>query len=247
MKDRVMEFPATSRNAAKWQIVNTSGTLPELIEELNRVCAGAERGEEFVLISAVGPPPESRAWPGPTRVTEINRWERAVRRLERLPCPILSLISGVCGGPSLDLMLASDYRVAARDMRLLLPVNDGQFWPGMGVHRLVTQLGVAAARRIVLWGSELTADEAVTIGLVDEVASDVQMSISAAQTLLGGQDGAELAVRRQLLLEASSSSYEAALGVHLAACDRELRRLTRQATGGRQSAGGDPAAGGDSP
>jgi isomerase DpgB len=36
--------------------------------------------------------------------------------------------------------------------------------------------------------------------------------------------GAELAIRRQLMDEASWMSFEDALGPHLAACDRALRR-----------------------
>ena len=38
-------------------------------------------------------------------------------------------------------------------------------------------------------------------------------------------EGAELAIRRQLMLEAPTATFEDALGVHLAACDRSLRRL----------------------
>ncbi|MEK8174877.1 hypothetical protein NKH77_54940 [Streptomyces sp. M19] len=55
----------------------------------------------------------------------------------------------------------------------------------------------------------------------------------------------ELAVRRQLLLEAASVEYDEALGVHLAACDRELRRLrgnTADARGGGPDGPGGPEA-----
>jgi isomerase DpgB len=43
--------------------------------------------------------------------------------------------------------------------------------------------------------------------------------------MLGRIAGPELSVRRQLLNEATSSAYEDAIGAHLAACDRELRRI----------------------
>ena len=35
--------------------------------------------------------------------------------------------------------------------------------------------------------------------------------------------GRELAIRRRLLLDATTTSYEDALGAHLAACDRAVR------------------------
>jgi len=37
--------------------------------------------------------------------------------------------------------------------------------------------------------------------------------------------GKEVAIRRQLLLDAAQHSFEEALGAHLAACDRALRRV----------------------
>jgi isomerase DpgB len=37
--------------------------------------------------------------------------------------------------------------------------------------------------------------------------------------------GAELAIRRQLMLEAMTTTFEDALGTHLAACDRALRSV----------------------
>jgi isomerase DpgB len=37
-------------------------------------------------------------------------------------------------------------------------------------------------------------------------------------------DGAEMAIRRQLIFEAGSTTFEDALGAHLAAADRALRR-----------------------
>jgi isomerase DpgB len=39
-----------------------------------------------------------------------------------------------------------------------------------------------------------------------------------------GSAMSELAVRRRLLLEAPSATFEDALGAHLAACDRLMRR-----------------------
>jgi isomerase DpgB len=42
--------------------------------------------------------------------------------------------------------------------------------------------------------------------------------------LTAGVAGEELAIRRQLLLDAGHTRFEDALGSHLAACDRALRR-----------------------
>lgn len=200
--------------------------LAVLASKLNAFCATAQDRDAATVVIALGiTSPESRSWPGSVRIGDVNRWERAVRRLERLPCASIAVAHGICGGPSLDVLLATDYRIAAPDLKLLLPVNDGQFWPGMALYRLAHQAGLGRGRQLALWGSELAAERAASIGIVDELSADVETAAEAAQVLFARLPGAEIAIRRQLLMEAAASSYEDALGAHLAACDRELRRL----------------------
>jgi isomerase DpgB len=82
-------------------------------------------------------------------------------------------------------------------------------------------------RRWILFGHPLSAVEAVDARLVDEVAEDTAAALATAIALLATADGADLAVRRQLMLDATTTSFEEALGRHLAACDR-LSRRTRE-------------------
>ncbi len=202
-------------------------SLPGLTEAVNAVCARAEdQTERTVVVLSFEPmPADCRNWPGAVDIQQVNRWERAVRRLEKLPAVSIAMLRGTCGGPALDLLLASDFRVATSDLRLVLPVNDEHVWPGMAVHRLVRHLGASRARQIVLWGTDIPLRRALDLGLVDHVDDDTTEAVRTATVLTGRLSGRELAVRRQLLLEAGSADYEDALGAHLAACDREVRRL----------------------
>ncbi|GAA4239893.1 hypothetical protein GCM10022254_62520 [Actinomadura meridiana] len=201
--------------------------LAEVTAAVNAVCAEAEdrRGHAVVVLRLAPGPDGSREWPGSVGIQDVNRWERAVRRLERLPVLTIAVAEGPCGGPALDLLLASDFRIGSPDLRLVLPINDGHFWPGMALFRLVQHLGVAWARKVVLWGVDLSGDRAVELGLIDEISTDLAEAIHTAAVLRGRISGPETTVRRQLVLEAASAEYEEALGAHLAACDRELRRL----------------------
>nr|BAU09324.1 DpgB [Streptomyces roseoverticillatus] len=202
--------------------------LVRLTELLTQACHRAEeRRTPTTVVLHLGGAPGDRSWPGAVGIHDVNRWERALRRLERLAAVTVAVARGTCTGPALDLLLAGDYRIADSALRLLLPVNDGHFWPGTAVHRLAVQLGVARARRLVLWGHELSAAEALDLGVIDTVDDDLDAAVRAATVLRGRIAGTELAVRRQLLLEAPATSHEDALGAHLAACDRELRRLRR--------------------
>jgi len=122
---------------------------------------------------------------------------------------------------ALDALLATDYRIADPAVRLLVSAAGGVTWPGLALYRLVRQAGVAAVRRAVLLGQPISAAEAASLHLIDEVTDDTATALSAVPWALGP----EIAIRRQLMLDATTADFDDALGVHLAACDRELRRV----------------------
>lgn len=166
----------------------------------------------------------------PPDVALVNKWERVLRRLERLDRPTVAVVHGDCGGTAVEVLLATDLRVAAAGTRLHVPTGPGGAWPGMGLYRLANQVGFAQVRRWILFGHPLSAVEAVDARLVDEVAEDTAAALATAIALLATADGADLAVRRQLMLDATTTSFEEALGRHLAACDRLSRRAREVAS-----------------
>ncbi|GGJ92463.1 hypothetical protein GCM10010123_22910 [Pilimelia anulata] len=162
----------------------------------------------------------------------VNKWERVLRRLERLPAPTVAAVAGDCGGTAVEALLATDHRIAAAGSRLHLPAGAGGVWPGMGLYRLVNQAGYARVRRSVLFGAPIPAARAAELDLVDEVAAAPAAAVAAAVRELSGAGGAEVAVRRQLMLDATTTTFEEALGRHLAACDRLLRRAAGEGVPG---------------
>jgi isomerase DpgB len=222
-----LELTSVSEGLGLALTLDVARPLAELTASVNAVCDEVEKRatRSVVVLWLDGTSAESRTWPGEVAIRDVNRWERAIRRLERLPAANVAVASGPCGGPALDLLLAADFRISAPDLVLVLPVNDGHFWPGMSVYRLVQNLGVARARQIVIWGMDISVTKASELGLVDQVSENLDEAVHTAVVLMGRVSDQDLAVRRQLLLEASTAEYDDALGVHLAACDRELRRL----------------------
>ena len=59
-------------------------------------------------------------------------------------------------------------------------------------------------------------------GLVDLIADDPETEVETLRAAMAKMD--DLRVVRQLVAEATHSSYDDALGAHLAACERYLRR-----------------------
>jgi isomerase DpgB len=198
------------------------------VKALDEVCDRAEDlpGSGAVTLHVTGAPKPD--WTGALSVGVVTKWERVVRRLERLPVATVAVASGDCGGPALDVFLATDLRIATPDTRLLVPLDGDATWPGMAVHRLVQQAGAVRVRRAVLFGTPIPAAEALTLGLLDELADDPAGAADVTAELAAGLSGKELAIRRGLLFDAVSTSFEDALGQHLAACDRALRRTAAQ-------------------
>jgi isomerase DpgB len=194
------------------------------------VAAVCDRAEDLlgdaVVVLRVGGSPAGE-WAGGLTVKLVNRWEQVLRRLERLPATTIAVADGDCGGPALDALLATDHRMATASVRLILPVQAGLVWPGMALYRLARQApNAAAVRHAVLFGGVISVRDALLMHLVHEVTDDPATALTAAVTRASVVSGTELAVRRQLAHDAQTVGFEEALGVHLAACDRALRRIS---------------------
>src|SRR5258705_13861427 len=125
--------------------VDTSSTLTgTLISGIEALCDHAEDEATgtTVVIELADASGGTGHWPGDVGVAVVNKWERALRRLEKVPATVIAAAHGPCSGPALELLLTADYRVAADDLRLNPPTYHGQPWPGMALHRLANQLGV---------------------------------------------------------------------------------------------------------
>jgi enoyl-CoA hydratase/carnithine racemase len=135
--------------------------------------------------------------------------------------PVVVAVQGLCLTIGVELMLACDIRVAAAGARFgQIEVKRGIFPFGGGCARWVSTCGWGNAMRYLLTGDELDAQEALRIGLVQEVvpperllprALELAESVAAQAPLavqatlrnarLANEGGAELAAR-ELMAEA---------------------------------------------
>lgn len=160
-------------------------------------------------------------------VYRVSKWEKALRRVELLRAPVFCAAEGRVHGQGLAVMLTTDYRFIEPQCQLSLSCHKGEIMPGTAIQRLVHQVGSGNARRLTLFGAQIEALNAQTCGLVDEV---VEQAFDRAERRLAELDikrTADIAVRRQLLLEANAMTYEQALGGYLPACDRSLRKAVQ--------------------
>jgi enoyl-CoA hydratase len=98
------------------------------------------------------------------------RGQWVFRRIETLGKPVIACIQGFALGGGCELAMACTLRLAADDARLGQPeVKLGLMAGYGGSQRLTRLVGRSAGLKLLLTGSIIDAQEALRIGLVDEV------------------------------------------------------------------------------
>ncbi|MEM0129797.1 MAG: enoyl-CoA hydratase/isomerase family protein [Thermoplasmata archaeon] len=99
-----------------------------------------------------------------------GRGQALTRQIERLPLPVIAAVDGVCLGGGCEIALACDLIVATPRAAFGQPEIKLGVMPGWGgTRRLPRRIGAAAARRWILTGATVPAEEAHRAGLVDRL------------------------------------------------------------------------------
>jgi enoyl-CoA hydratase len=152
-----------------------------------------------------------------TATLSPSEWADAIESFNRLtlelvaaPQPVIAAIDGVCVGGSFEFAFACDVRVATPRSRLGCP----EVAVGLSISNGFSLLAPRAARRLVLTGELVAAEDALRIGLLDIVADDAEaearriadriatlapLAVSASKRLLdeGQRDALEHALERE--------------------------------------------------
>lgn len=90
--------------------------------------------------------------------------------IEAIEVPVIAAINGTAAGGGMELALSCDFRFAAATAKMGFPENNVGLIPGSGgCSRLVRQVGLSRAKRLVMTGEMVMAEQALALGLVDEV------------------------------------------------------------------------------
>lgn len=91
-------------------------------------------------------------------------------RMERLSKPVIAAVHGSAMGGGMELALACDFRFFADDARCGQPEIRLGIFPGAGgTQRLPRLIGLGPARDLIYGGRHVAADEALELGIADEV------------------------------------------------------------------------------
>jgi enoyl-CoA hydratase/carnithine racemase len=106
-------------------------------------------------------------------------------RVASFPLPIAAAIRGYCLGGGLDLALACHARIATYDASFGHPgASLGLITGWGGIQRLTRLIGKAAATQLLLTAERVPATQALTLGLVDELAPSADLVEVAARRAL---------------------------------------------------------------
>jgi 3-hydroxyacyl-CoA dehydrogenase len=111
-----------------------------------------------------------------------------IEKIEALSRPVVAAMNGAALGGGLELALACHYRVAAPVAQVGLPEVKLGIVPGAGgTQRLPRLIGIPAAIELIATGRSVKATEALSLGIIDEVAEDdlLDAAVRAAQGLVG--------------------------------------------------------------
>ena len=108
---------------------------------------------------------------GPAEAERIgDLFLRALGAVADIPRATIAAVSGVALGGGCELALACDFRIASSRARFAQPeILLGIIPGGGGTQRLPRLIGPARAKDMIFSGRQVGAEEALRIGLVDEV------------------------------------------------------------------------------
>ncbi len=112
----------------------------------------------------------------------VERLNRCVLHLQRLPRPVIASINGVAVGAGCNIALATDLRIAADTARFgEVFTLRGLVPDGGGTYFLPRLLGTAKAMELILMAEIFGAEEAQRIGLVNWVVPADQLAAETAK------------------------------------------------------------------
>ena len=112
----------------------------------------------------------------------IRQLHAGARGLLTCPLPVVAAIHGPCLGGAFELALACDIRVAAEDAVFGLPEVRVGLPSVIEASLLPPTMGLGRARRMLLTGETIDAEEALDVGVVDRVVPKAELEAAAFET-----------------------------------------------------------------
>ena len=143
--------------------------------------------------------------------TLTDRYNPLIRAIRAAPKPVVAAVNGVAAGAGASIALACDVRIASEHAKLVIAfINVGLVPDSGAVWFLSKSLGTARAWDLASTGRPVKADEALELGLFDEVAAqdDFEATWRERAARLAAGPTAAYALTKQLINGAAERSLD---------------------------------------
>ena len=151
--------------------------------------AASDPGVRAIVLTGSGP----KAFVAGADIAEMNalspvegrdfslRGQRMMRRVEKMPKPVIAMINGFALGGGLELAMSCHLRIASDTAKVGQPEINLGLIPGFGgTQRLLRLAGRAATLELCLAGAPIDAARAMQLGIVNRVVPAAELE---AQTM----------------------------------------------------------------
>ena len=175
IREEKLAFIAIDRdeklNALSWQ----------MMQDLKRCCEELDLDRKIravILFSkasrAFGVGADIKDWGSLEPIEMWRTWTRHGHRImkvvDELIHPVIAVVNGHSYGGSLELALAADIRIGEIGSRYGFPEALVGTIPGwFGTHKALQLIGPSRLKKLIFTGLSISADEALEIGLIDEL------------------------------------------------------------------------------
>lgn len=169
--------------------------------------AAVDPSVRVVVLTGAGP----KAFVAGADITEMNaltpvqgrdfslRGQRMMRRVEKMPKPVLAMVNGFALGGGLELAMCCHLRIASDTAKVGQPEINLGLIPGFGgTQRLLRLAGRAATLELCLVGAPIDAARARELGIVNRVVAAAELEAETMQLAEQLAHCAPLALRGML-------------------------------------------------
>jgi enoyl-CoA hydratase len=125
-----------------------------------------------------------------------TKLQEALKVVAAIPKPVVAAVTGYALGGGFELALTADFRVLGESAQVGVPEILLGVIPGAGgTQRLTRLVGPAKAKSMVFTGRFVKADEALALGIADQVVPDAEVYSAAVAMASQWADGPAVALR----------------------------------------------------
>lgn len=204
-----------------------SKVLEELAQAIDEVSEKSFSAARVLILTGAG----EKAFVAGADIKEINqlgidgaetfaeRGQAVFRKLENLQIPVIAAVNGFALGGGLELALACDFIYASDNAKFGLPEVTLGLIPGFGgTVRLSRVIGLPRAKEWIFTGNMATAQEALQLGLVNQVLPQAELLPAVKKTagVIATRGPVAVGSAKRSVMEAWDHDLDSALGVEAA-------------------------------